>query len=476
MDQRKVILITGSVGTGKTTFLMNMSTLLRKRWAIDGFLSLPTRRPIGINKSAESYNLKFLKESSLIPWATKKVDGFGFDFDQNTIELVESRLLSDRALRADVMVLDDLGFLEVNGEGFATLFEKVLFSNEKTIVVSVKKEAVLSFIEKFRLSDYIICDLDEVKGKDRKKFLYRELNKLDGEDIGIFSTINGVTEVTFGSTLHAMRFPLKGHILVGLQNFFLVLFGKELKGRGIFWISLISACMKSFSPAGGRLKPMIYIFLQGVCFSFPVSIFGWNFVSALVGSMLMQIASLCFKFLSAYFIFGTTVFDSYLNGINRILSFLSLPSVSLLGVLLFLLLSKLIVGLFVVVIGYSFDFSKLLFRWRHRVARLEDNCEAISENNSWKQAMLGGLRDMILKRFLLPFIFTLMIIYFFSNLSIQGITSVTIRAFVLSWIAFVISRRINYQRIIGYLNRKELGHIARAMESAVRTVTSFRKR
>lgn len=476
MNQRKVIIITGGVGSGKTTFLNNLSTLLRRSWSVDGFISLPRSRPLGKKQSASSYDLKFIRESNLLPWARKKTVGDGYHFDDETLRVVLGKFSVDAMSKLDIVLFDDLGFLEVHGEGFSPLVVSALRSNEKAMIVSVKKEAVESFVDKFNISQFKLVDLDQLSGRKCKKQVLQELAKMDGEDIGIFSTINGMIEVSFGSFLHATRFPFKGYILVGLQNFFLVLFSKELKGRGLGWISLISAGMKSFSPAGGRLKPMIYIFLQGLCFSLPISLLGHNFISCLIGSLLIQIISLVFKFLSAYIAFGESVFDASLNVVNQILSFFSFPSVSLATLFMILIAGKLVLGASISLIAYSFDFSPFLFRWKNKVNCLEESSSEEMLLPTWKQSILGAFHDMRLKRFFLPFILTLSLIYFFSNLALENFAGVAIRALIISWMAFVLSRRMDFNKIMEMLRKYGLEHIATAMEKSIRTVQSFRKR
>lgn len=473
--QRKVLFVTGSIGKGKTTFLNNISSLLRRRWRADGFTCLPERRP-SAESSADSYSLKLMRESSLYPWAKKNANQDGFIFNFETLNLIEEYFDDKRIEGLDVMVFDDLGFLEVSGQGFSPLFARSLSLGSGALVVGIKKQAISAFIEKFNLQNFDIIDLDQTRGRVCKTRLLRELSKMDAEDIGIFSSINGMIEVTVGSFLHAGRFPLKGYILVGIQNFFLILFSKELKGRGLYAISFISAAMKSFSPAGGRLKPMIYIFLQGLCFSLPISLFGHNFFSCLLGSFFIQVISLFFKFFAAYLTFGEAVFDSTLNLVNKLLTFAHLPAATLGQLLGLLLLLKLVLALGISAIAYFFDFSFLLLRWKGKIEKLSATKEMEVKSYSWKDSFLLAFKEMRLKRFLFPFILTLALIYFFSNLSAEGFAGIVIRAFVISWMALVLSRRVDFNKLIYLLNKWGWGHLADALKRAISLVQSFRER
>ena len=475
IHQRKVFFITGSIGKGKTTFLNNIALLLRRQWRADGFICLPERRATHAH-SADHYSIKLLRESCLYPWAQKRQDGEGYLFEQETqhkiIEYFDRQKLQD----LEIVFFDDLGFLEVEGGGFSPLLALALESGEGAIIVGAKKQAIPSLVETFNIESYELFDLDEANGKTCKKRLIREISKMDGESIGVFSSINGMIEVSLGSILHASRFPLKGYILVGVQNFFLILFSKELKGRGLVAISLISAAMKSFSPAGGRLKPMLYIFLQGLFFALPISLFGHHFFSCLLGSIAIELISLVFKFASAYLTFGMALFDSSLNMFNAILTSLNLPTVSLEILVFLLVLLKLIVALIISLVAYFFDFSFLLLRWRGKIDTItpSNNIKIISY--SWKESIRLAFSDMILKRYLLPLFLTLSLIYFFSNLSAEGFAGVVVRALVISWFALVLSRRIDFNKIVHLLNKHGFEHLAVALNKAISLVQSFRER
>lgn len=110
--------------------------------------------------------------------------------------------------------------------------------------------------------------------------------------IGIWAGTLAATEIGLGSILHGLHVPLAGTILSLNQGIFLT--------RATFYerrnpnaksipleISSITAVLKSFSPIGKKLTPMLAISVQGALFSLGLYLFGVNLLGILVGSALL---------------------------------------------------------------------------------------------------------------------------------------------------------------------------------------------
>jgi nucleoside-triphosphatase THEP1 len=472
---KSIFIITGDIGEGKTTFLNNLSVILRKRWSVDGFVLLGEGR--GHDKEtpcAYTYKLKFIKHSRIYPWAKKKDGERGFDFSEETKQLVENETARWREQESEIILMDDLGALELSGEGFHDAFKMVLDSDVKAIVVCVKKRVLDQFIEYFKIDRPIVVDLETLDGRAAKNSVVRKIKALDGEKIGIYSTVNGVVEVGVGSALHATGLPMKGNFLALVQNFFLVLYGKDLKGRGLIWIAGITGGLKSFSPAGSKLKPMFYIFAQGALFSLPSLIGGWNFVTALLGSFLMGLSTILLNIMFKYLMFGIPAIVAYINATNKLLAKLDISAFDFWHLFLGLLLFKGTLAMLVGIVAYSINFSKFMNKLVIKVEKIEKRDLEEIKVQSVKSSLIGAVRDITLVRFLFPFAVTILMIYFFANLSGVGFVSVVIRAFVMAWFGFFIARRINFYKIVKFLRSKNLDYVADGLEKSLMTVSAFR--
>ena len=473
MDDKKIVIITGRITSGKTTFLTSLLPEMMKHWKVAGFCSKSSERQHRSGQVARDYHIKLIGEEELLPWAVRNAENIGFDFVENTKEVVEQKLLQQMN-QADFMVIDDIGFLEIMGKGFDHLVKEI--AARKNLVISVKKEILDAFIKRYQLESYLVVDLDSMTYSRARKKVFNFLKSYDGEKIAVFASINGVTEVGLGSLLHSLRVPFKGHFLALLQNFLLILFGKELRGRNLFWVVLISSGLKSFSPAGARLMPMFYIFVQGLAFILPVWILGWHLLAVFLGSLLMGQITLVLSLGLDYVRYGRAIFDAYIGGINKLLGMMGIEAQSLLTVIIILVVIKALLSLIVFAAGQFFDFSRLLTKLQRRVERLGKGPVEYHQRPDLKNSFTGSLGDLINWRFILSFVFMGLLIYFFAGLSTVNFVGVMIRALVLSWFGFLISRRINFEKLVDFLNRHDLSYVATGLKQALAVVESFRRK
>lgn len=113
------------------------------------------------------------------------------------------------------------------------------------------------------------------------------------EVVGLWAGTLAATEVGLGSILHGMHVPLAGTMLSLNQAAFLTRATKtglsQQNARTLpFEISSITAVLKSFSPVGKKLTPMLAITAQGALFSVGTCIFGANLLGVMIGSALLS--------------------------------------------------------------------------------------------------------------------------------------------------------------------------------------------
>jgi hypothetical protein len=90
------------------------------------------------------------------------------------------------------------------------------------------------------------------------------VTRRDYERIGWFGALAGGIEVSAGSVVHGARIPFGGLGMATTQATVLTRAAGPLVDRGrVVWVALLSAAIKSLSPAGQRLRPMVAIAMQG---------------------------------------------------------------------------------------------------------------------------------------------------------------------------------------------------------------------
>ena len=119
-----------------------------------------------------------------------------------------------------------------------------------------------------------------------------EQRKNRAEVVGLWAGTLAATEVGLGSILHGLHVPLAGSMLSLNQGVFLTratkTAGRHQKVRTLpFEISAITAVLKSFSPVGKKLTPMLAITAQGALFSLATVICGANLLGVMIGSALL---------------------------------------------------------------------------------------------------------------------------------------------------------------------------------------------
>jgi hypothetical protein len=114
------------------------------------------------------------------------------------------------------------------------------------------------------------------------------VTRRDYERIGWFGALAGGIEVSAGSVVHGARIPFGGLGMATTQATVLTRAAGPLVDRGrVVWVALLSAAIKSLSPAGQRLRPMVAIAMQGWLYARALKWLGWNRGAVAVGGFLM---------------------------------------------------------------------------------------------------------------------------------------------------------------------------------------------
>jgi hypothetical protein len=106
-------------------------------------------------------------------------------------------------------------------------------------------------------------------------------------------------ELGLGSLLHAFKIPFSGHFLSLNQGFFLSSTLRVLSkstsatrlqlSKMTFEISILTALLKSLSPAGQKWGPMLSISMQGILYSLGILVLGANIFGAILGMILLSL-------------------------------------------------------------------------------------------------------------------------------------------------------------------------------------------
>jgi nucleoside-triphosphatase len=152
------VLIVGERGEGKTTFVQNLvSALSDKKIDFTGFYALGQ----GEMDLRTGYELVLLPEKRTVQLSTRIAEcgtpQKSFEFNADAIREGERKLLN--AKQGDVIVIDEIGRMELEGEVWASIFSKVVERGQNPLIVTVRKANLESVVLKWNLKNFVVIDI-----------------------------------------------------------------------------------------------------------------------------------------------------------------------------------------------------------------------------------------------------------------------------------------------------------------------------
>ncbi len=120
---------------------------------------------------------------------------------------------------------------------------------------------------------------------------HETLAMLEKPSLSFFAAVLAAVEISVGSVLHGFRVPFSGTLLSLFQGYFLTIVTKSTSPyedglHAASQVSSVAAVLKSLSPMGKKLTPMLAISAQGTLFGWAVWLFGSNLTGVIIGSMM----------------------------------------------------------------------------------------------------------------------------------------------------------------------------------------------
>ena len=142
-----IFILTGSVDSGKTTLLKKVTQELKnQKFKIDGFLSeaiIKNQEKIGYDllelKSAKS--IPFIRRSGLQDW--QRIGPFFFIPEG----LSWAKKIILRSREAEILVVDEIGPLELSGKGLWPVLEEVIFHRVQKFLFVLRRNILKDFLK-----------------------------------------------------------------------------------------------------------------------------------------------------------------------------------------------------------------------------------------------------------------------------------------------------------------------------------------
>ena len=167
-EASKIFIITGEVGSGKTTFIQDLViTLNQNRINVSGIYAprvfengaITGYDIVNINNGAREKFLRVEGDNSLQKVGRYKIFPEGLAFG------LQALTPDDKAAK-DFIIIDEVGPLELQDKGWAARACDLLDNNDCCILIVVRQSIVDQVIEKWHIRDYELLDVtDSLKAK-----------------------------------------------------------------------------------------------------------------------------------------------------------------------------------------------------------------------------------------------------------------------------------------------------------------------
>ena len=290
------------------------------------------------------------------------------------------------------------------------------------------------------------------------------------EEIGKQAATLSLIELGLGSLLHSFKLPLSGHLLSINQIALLSRSSFKLKSSSpALQISLVASFLKSLSPSGKKLTPMLAIAAQGVLYYLGLFIFGINYIGLFFAVMTSSLWAFLQPVLFIYLLFGKnsiSVAEYFIKELSLIF-----PRAD--HFLFWLLLGTIIVKLVI-----AFFFSLLAIKISDRnfdlyQKRILLNIKMKPSNNH-SHAYLA-FRDLLNPMFLISFFMTILF-FIFSNSTLNHVQIIwwLLRPIAIGFIIFYGIRVYPIENFSLLLHKKGFTQLGKILDIAISEICKNR--
>lgn len=162
MSKQNIFIISGGQGSGKTTKLKEVLSILQKKGvSVAGFIAEGSWE----NNKRNAFTLVNIQSGESIPLCSNKLNDSWiqmgrFFFDQNAISKAEKWLLEGVSAHVDCFVIDEIGLFELDGKVWHSAFKKLLKQDNRAIIITVRDRFLERVIKKYNLQKVEIFSVD----------------------------------------------------------------------------------------------------------------------------------------------------------------------------------------------------------------------------------------------------------------------------------------------------------------------------
>ena len=176
-----VFIVKGEKGSGKTTMLTRTIECLKAEGMNIGGILAP-----GYWKESKRSGFDIIDVSSglrgklcSIDFSISKVRIGNFNFDNEGLKLGKHALSLDKIKDMEVCVIDEVGFLELKGEGWGRNLDEIISGYKNILIIVVRNELIEEVCRRWGIKNPVLIDSGSMEGEEfaREIFHYKVLLK-----------------------------------------------------------------------------------------------------------------------------------------------------------------------------------------------------------------------------------------------------------------------------------------------------------
>ncbi len=246
-------------------------------------------------------------------------------------------------------------------------------------------------------------------------------------------------ELALGTVLHSFRVPFTGQFLSLNQGFFLTrttaLIENRFKAAKVaLEISVVVSIMKSLSPAGKKLGPMISISMQGFLYMMGILIFGSNLIGQSIGLVLLALWAFVQPFVTYFLIYGPDLVLALNYFIKKLNKHTSVTETTLVQVVTVVIVTKLILALLIPIL-FRYAPKSLLEKYDQIITLKNVKIKRVKTASTLK----GVIQDLTRPFFLIS-MFIMFLFFYLTGDDAAIIFWKVLRTIAIAFIIFFLSR------------------------------------
>lgn len=285
------------------------------------------------------------------------------------------------------------------------------------------------------------------------------------EIIGHYGAILSLIEVGLGSLLHSLHIPLAGVFLSLNQGYLLcrvAIASRETDDRWLpYSVANVAAVLKSLSPAGQKLGPMLSLSMQGLLFNLGTWLVGINLLGLCLGMALMSWWSFFQPLITYYLFFGDKIIDAAQFLYQKTLPWHQLEPRHLGWIFAALVLLKALVAVLLAIMAWK---SKGSFWQQDQLIKIASQTQQRSGKKHSALVMAG--RDLLRPLFLLSLTSTGLFLFYSQHPKAQ-IAWYLMRPIAIGFMFFYFSRTLTLDRWMERLEQGRFNTFARGCKLAL---------